>query len=149
MIGPAPLPVSCLSSQPIADQSLGTSPNQALGSFSVSSQEFGEQTFAPTVCTAGDRQYFLGADLSSPSSKLVLCLVVDRLEGPAVRVALAEAPFDNPIVFRRAGCKVFHFSLETTGWWVNEVYDFRLTLEVDCRRSGERLIGTASSTHCH
>jgi hypothetical protein len=140
-----PLLASCLTSAPVDEGSAG----RPLGSFSVSSPRFGTQTLAPSVCTAGDRQFFLGADLASPDSHLVLRLVVDPLDGPAVRLFAAQAPFDRTVVFRRADCRVFHFSLDTTGWRVNDVVDYRFTVELDCTRQGETLAGRASSTHCH
>lgn len=141
-----PLLVSCLASRPVGEAVSAGS--QALGSFEVSSGVLGRHTLAPTACTSGDRQQFLGADLSDPGSTLVLRLVVDPLEGPAVRLYSAAAPFDRTVVFRRADCSVFHFSLDSTGWRVNDVEDYRVTLQLDCSRAGESISGSASSSHC-
>ena len=145
-IGMVPLLVSCLASRPVGDS--GSSGPQALGSLEVASQVLGNHVLTPTVCTSGDRQQFLGADLSDPGTSLVLRLAVDPLEGPAVRVFSAEAPFDRSVVFRRSDCAVFHFSLDSTGWRVNDVEDYRVTLQLDCSRPGERVSGSASSSHC-
>jgi len=65
-----------------------------------------------------------------------------------VRVFSTEAPFDRSVVFRRSDCAVFHFSLDSTGWRVNDVEDYRVTLQLDCSRPGERVSGSASSSHC-
>ncbi len=147
VLGIIPLLMSCLASRPLG--SVPPSGSQGLGSFSVSSQVFSAQSFTPTVCTAGDRQLFLGSDLSSPNSSLVLRLVVDPLEGPAVRLFSSQTPFDKSIVFRRSDCRVFHFSLDSTGWRVNDINDYRLTLQLECDRQGESIVGSASSSHCH
>ena len=108
----------------------------------------GDHLLAASECTAGDRQLFLGADFATWSSPLVVRLVVDPLDGPAVRVFSTDAQFDETVVFRRSDCQVFHFSLERTGWRINDVTDYRVTLQLDCSRPGESLKGSASSTHC-
>jgi len=140
----------CLSSRPVPEFAGATgSASQALGSFTIASPVLGQKTLSPTSCSAGDHQFFLGADFSDPASGLVLRLVVDALEGPAVRLYAADAEFDKSVVFRRAECSVFHFSLDSTGWRVNKVYDYRLTLQLDCSRAGDSIVGSLSSTHCH
>jgi len=140
--------LSCFSSRPIAESGTGAE-GQGLGSFSIASKMFGDQTFSPKECTAGDHQLFLGADLESEGSPLVLRLVVDPLEGPAVRLFSTDAQFDKSVVFRRADCKVFHFSLEGTGWRIDHYNDYSLTLQLECAKEGETISGSASSTHCH
>ena len=120
-----------------------------LGSLRLSSRQLGQITLEPTSCLAGDRQLFLGADFVDASRSTVLRLVVDPLDGPAVRVFSSAEPFDKAIVFRRADCAVFHFSLDTTGWRVNDVNDYRVTLQLDCDRDGETLKGSAAADHCH
>ncbi len=127
---------------PISDQ-------QALGSFTVSSESLGQTMLMPSSCSAGDRQFFLGADLEDRRSGLVLRLVVNPLEGPAVRVFPNAVPFEKSVVFRRNDCKVFHFSLDPTGWRLNRIYDYSLTLQLDCTRDGESIQGNASVAHCH
>jgi len=149
LFGAAALMMSCLSSRPVEGTGAGRAEEQPLGSFTLESGTFGDSTLAPTVCAAGDRQSFLGADLQTPGSPVVLRLVVDPIEGPAVRLYSTEAPFDKSVVFRRSDCSVFHFSLDSTGWRINDYEDYRLTLQLDCAREGEHITGNASSTHCH
>ena len=148
-VGAAPLLASCLAGRPAAEPGPGVAGGAALGSFAVSSRQLGEATLAPSECTAGDRQLFLGADLTSPGAPLGLRLAVDPLEGPGVRVFATDAPLEKAVVFHRSDCTVFRFSLDATGWRVNDVNDYRLALEIDCGRVGERVRGSASSTHCH
>ena len=141
--------VGCLSSRSVGDSKASPSEPSALGSFTVSSQVLGDQVVTPAACTAGDREFFLGADFKNQGANLVVRLVVDPLDGPAVRILSADAQFDRSVVFRRSECSVFHFSLDSTGWRVNEVNDYRLTLQLDCSRPGESIRGSASTTHCH
>jgi len=148
-LGTLPLLVSCLAGRPVIPSDAPAPEGKALGSFSIASQTLGDQTFAPVTCTAGDHQLFLGADLEAPGSPVVLRLVVDPLGDPAVRLFSPEAPFDKSVVFQRRDCSVFHFSLESTGWRINDFNDYRLTLQLECAKAGERLGGSASSTHCH
>jgi len=127
-----------------------TAPAGVLGSFSVSSPLLGNATVAPTGCVSGDLQQFRGGDFSDPASGLVVRLVVDSLEGPAARVFDAADPFRKSVVLRRSECAVFHFSLEHTGLTINEVRDYRLSLELDCALAdGTTVHGRASTTHCH
>ena len=143
------LTTACMTSQPIAGAGETPKEGAPLGAFTVDSRVLGSSTLAPTICSAGDRQSFLGADLLTPGSPVVLRLVVDPLDGPALRLYSSEAQFDKTVVFRRADCAIFHFSLDSTGWRINDYEDYRLTLELDCSRDGESVKGAASSTHCH
>ena len=120
------------------------------GSFTVSSTLLGNATVAPASCTAGDRQLFLGGDFADPATGLVVRLVVDPLDGPAARVFHAADPFRKSVVLRRSECAVFHTSVEWTGLRINDVYDYRLSLELDCTLAdGTSVRGSASTTHCH
>lgn len=149
VLGGIALCAGCLSSRPVGDSAVSPAQPSALGSFTVSSQVLGNQVFTPSACTAGDREFFLGADFKGGDSTLILRLVVDPLDGPAVRIFSTDAQFDRSVVFRRSDCAVFHFSLDSTGWRVNDMNDYRLTLQLDCSRPGESLRGSASTTHCH
>ncbi len=120
-----------------------------LGSIQVSSPRLGDVTVVPTDCTSGARQYFLGGDFSDAKSGMVVRLAVDPIGSPAIRVFSQSAPIDKSVVFRREECSVFHFSLDSTGWRVNHIDDYRITLNVDCARGNESVRGTASTTHCY
>jgi hypothetical protein len=120
-----------------------------LGSIQVSSPSLGERTLAPTSCTAGSRQFFLGGDFADEKSGVIIRLVVDPIASPAIRVFSAATPFDKNLVFHREECSSFHFSLDSTGWRINHIEDYRLTLNVDCSRNGETVRGSVSATHCH
>lgn len=143
--------VGCLSSEPKTSSGpVEAGGQRRLGSFQLSSAVLAPVDLAPSACTSGDRQRFLGADFSGGESGLTVRLVVDPLDGPAVRVFSDAAPFEKSVVFRRPECRVFHFSLDDTGWRVNGVHDYAVTLDLDCaNQSGDSLTGKSSATHCH
>ena len=122
----------------------------ALGSFTLVSTRLGNHTIVPATCTAGDRQVFLGGDFADPSSGMVIRLVVDPLAGPAARVFVAAEPYEKSVVFQRSQCRTFQLSLETTGWRINHVRDYRIAIDLDCANdAGDAIAGKASATHCH
>lgn len=139
----------CFTSRPIDATSSSQPTPQSLGSLVLTSESLGHLTIEPTACVAGARQSFLGGDFEDQKSGMVIRLVVDPLDGPAVRAFASATPFDKSLVFRRSECRTFHFSLETTGWRINDIQDYRLSLDVDCARESESIQGKVSTTHCH
>mgnify|MGYP001767150252 CR=1 FL=1 len=122
----------------------------ALGSFTLASPILGGTTLTPAECRAGDLQHFLGGDFVDPGTGLVVRLAVDPIEGPAARVFASAEPFAKSVVLRRSECEAFHFSLEWTGLTINDVRDYRISLELHCvLADGTSVHGSASSTHCH
>ncbi|MCX6984969.1 MAG: hypothetical protein NT118_09515, partial [Lentisphaerae bacterium] len=75
----SPMLLSCLAVHPVTESGTQASNGQALGSFSISSKTFGNQTFVTVLCTYGYRKFFLCGDFKDMSSSLVLRLVVDPL----------------------------------------------------------------------
>jgi hypothetical protein len=122
---------------------------QSLGTFALSSDSLGHVSLAPASCSAGDRQFFLGADFEDDKNGFVLRLVIDPLYGPAVRVFSQTNPFEEARVFRRGDCRVFQFSLDSTAWRINRVQDYRVSLDLDCARGGDAITGHVSAEHCH
>ena len=138
----------CLSSAPVPGGG-GEAAPETLGSMTLTSELLGNATLAPASCSSGAREYFLGGDFEDEKAGMVIRLAVDPVTGPAVRVFDPAEPFRRTVVFRQADCPVFHFSLDSTGWRVNKVEDFRLVIDVDCvGPAGDRLRGRVSSTHC-
>ena len=120
-----------------------------IGSFTLSGPTFGNQALLPTTCVTGERQFFLGFDLHDDKAGVVTRLVVDPVNGPVVRVLSAPAPFDKTVLFHRSDCRVFHFSLDLTGWRVNRVDQLNVSLELECRLpSEESLVGKAADPSC-
>lgn len=142
------LPCSgCFTSQPFSDDGKSTGP---LGAFQLSSAAMGSRTISPGACLAGDRGFFLGADFVDATAGVVVRLAIDPVDGPAIRVFDRSAEFDKSVVFRRSECRTFHFSDESTMWRINDVQDYKVTLELDCsNKTGDSLAGKASASHCH
>jgi hypothetical protein len=140
--------VACFSTKPATKTPSGQ-PDSS-GSFTVSAKALGRVTIAPSSCVAGDRQLFLGADFPDETAGAVVRLVVDPLDGPAVRVFSSSAPFDKSVVFRRSDCPVFHFSLDPTDWRINHVQDYQVSLELRCATAeGDTIEGRVAVEHCH
>ncbi len=140
---------SCFSLAPAPIGAENGSAAASLGEIQVSSPALGAITVLPTDCVSGARQYFLGGDFVDAKSGVTVRLAIDPVASPAVRVFSSSAPFDKSVAFRRDECSVFHFSLDSTGWRVNHVDDYRITLKIDCAHGADSVRGTASATHCH
>jgi len=121
----------------------------ALGTLDLSSELVGTVKVAPTVCRAGDAQSFLGGDFIDEKAGVTVRLVVDPLAGPAVRAFANDEPFVRSVVFQRAECRVFHMSLQHTGITINDVRQYRVSLDVDCANAaGDALLGKLASDSC-
>ena len=122
---------------------------EPLGTFTLAGPTFGTHTLYPKRCASGERQYFLGFDFTDEAEGIVARLVVDPTGVPVVRVFSTAAPFDKTIVFRRTECRVFHFSVDSTGWRINRIDQLSVSLDVDCDLpSGDRIAGKAQDSGC-
>lgn len=141
----------CFSTRPPASSGEGGGASgPPLGEFTVTSPGGARGTVTPTVCLAGDRELFLGADLLDERSGLVVRLVVDPLEGPILRVFDRAAPFERTVLLFREECTSFELSLEETGWTINDLPVRRLELAIDCEsEEGAAIAGRASAEHCN
>src|SRR5262249_1248706 len=120
-----------------------------LGAFTLAGPTLGAHTLRPRQCASGERQYFLGFDLTDAEEGVVARLVVDPAGAPLVRVFSTAAPFDKTVVFHRSECRLFHFSVDSTGWRINRIYQLNVSLEVDCELpSGDRIAGKAQDPGC-
>jgi hypothetical protein len=138
---------ACATSLPAGDGDRGA--GLPLGSLALSGPTFAQQTLRPTACFAGEREFFLGFDLHDSRAGVVTRLIVDPATGPVIRVFAASAPYDKTVVFHRSDCRVFHFSLESTGWRVNRIQQLDVSLDLDCQLpSGEGIVGEASDSSC-
>ncbi len=146
---PALLGGGCLSLPSAAPGSRDGAEGARLGHFEVASSFGPAARIAPTACSSGDPERFLGVDLEDASSRLVVRLVIDPLFGPAVRVFDSEDRFERSVVFFRDDCETFTFTLAPTGWIINEVHVRRVALELDCAtEEGSRIAGRAAADRC-
>jgi hypothetical protein len=120
-----------------------------LGAFTLDGPNFGAHALAPAQCRVGQREQFLGFDFLDSQAGIAARLVVDPATGPVVRVFRSAAPFDSTVLFHRSDCRVFHFSLDETGWRINRIDQLRVSLELDCSLpSGDRIAGKAEDPGC-
>ena len=118
------------------------------GELSIAGPTFGETQLRVEECASGEHQMFLGADLTGQGA-LVARLAVDPLSGPGLRVYDSTAPFGRAFVVRQSDCDHFHFSIERSGWRINDIWVLHLTLDIDCSTpSGDAIRGTIASASC-
>ncbi|HEY6929009.1 MAG TPA: hypothetical protein VJA66_04970 [Thermoanaerobaculia bacterium] len=138
-------PAACSSS---SAQS-GERASAPLGAFTVDGPTFGTHSLQPGQCHVGQRELFLGFDFLDSPSGIVARLVVDPATGPVVRVFRSAAPFDSTVLFHRSDCRVFHFSLDETGWRINRIDQLRVSIELECGLpSGDHIAGKAEDPGC-
>ena len=52
-------------------------------------------------------------------------------------------------MLRREDCATFHFSLDQTGWRINDIYQLKVHLELDCQlASGDSVKGSLDASSC-
>jgi len=137
----------CLASIPAAPSSGAN--GIGLGVVTLHSGRLGQMTLKPSHCSAGDRAFFLGGDFIDDASDVVLRLAFDPLDGAAVRLFVPGGAAERSIVFRRIDCRVLSATLDPTAWKINDVSDYRLSLNFDCARDGDAAIGQVAAAHCH
>lgn len=128
---------------------VGNMQPEPTGSLTLAGPTFGDVSLTPTTCRSGQHEVFLGADFSSPDSKVVARLVVDPLAGPGVRIFDSEARFDRALVLKREDCASFHFALNTGAWRLNDIDVIGVTIDVDCTLpNGDKVQGKISAPSC-
>lgn len=53
------------------------------------------------------------------------------LRSPVWTLFATSNPLDQGLLFHRENCSQFQLSLERTGWRINDIFDLRVSLEVD------------------
>jgi len=141
--------VACTSSGQLAYyQGDHASDGPALGNVTLASNRAGNVTFAPAACYAGDERQFLGGDFVDAKAGMTLRFVIDPLYGPAVRAFSLKDPDDRSVVFHRRECRTFQFKIERTGLTVNDVDEYRISLDLDCASSEGTLDAKVASDSC-
>jgi len=121
-----------------------------IGKVQVTSATFGNVALTPAACVSGEHQLFLGADFLDSARGTALRLILDPTGEATLRVFETAHPLKPGIVVTRSACSRFLLSFERTGWRINDFYDVRLSLDVDCRTaSGDSLQGMLTAAHCH
>ena len=125
-----------------------TGDGASLGTVTLASPKVGDVAFTPTSCTAGDNELFLGGDFIDENAGMILRFVIDPLHGPAVRAFSMKEPNDRTVVFRRSECRAFQFEIERTGLTVNDVDEYRISLQLDCATGEGNLKARVASDSC-
>ena len=121
-----------------------------IGKVQVTSAAFGNVALTPAACVSGEHQLFLGADFLDSARGTAIRLILDPTGEATLRVFETAHPLKPGIVVTRSACSRFLLSFERTGWRINDFYDVRVSLDVDCRTaSGDALQGMLTAAHCH
>jgi hypothetical protein len=121
-----------------------------IGTVQVTSATFGNVTLAPASCASGEHQLFLGADFLDAARGATVRLILGPTGEATLRVFDTARPLDPGAVIPRSACSKAIVSFERTGWQINDIYDVRVSLDVDCRTaSGETIQGKLAVAHCH
>jgi len=145
----APLLAAACVSAPPAPSDGAPGASEPLGLFEVAADGGFGARLAPTRCSSGDPELFLGVDFEDERQGMVVRIVFDPLDGPVLRVFDRVDPHVRSVLFFPEECDVFGASVEPTGWKINEVRVFRAELDVDCfTEDGARLVGHAEASAC-
>ena len=119
------------------------------GEVTLRSRTLGDRTLKPDACRSGERQLFLGADFSDGQG-ITTRLIVDPTGDVSLRFFEADHLLDPGVLFRRQDCGRLELSLDRNGWRINDIYDLRVSLDLDCRNaSGDTAAGHLAVDHCH
>ena len=134
----------------VATGALVGSDSGPTGKMQITSATFGNVTLTPAACESGEHQLFLGADFLDGARGTALRLILEPTGEATLRVYNTANPLRPGIVIPHTACSKILISFERTGWRINDFYDVRVSLDVDCRTaSGDSLQGTLGAAHCH
>jgi hypothetical protein len=109
-----------------------------------------ELRWTPDRCSSGDIALFVGFDFLSAHDEGQLRVVLEPIDGPAVRWTYDAAAAQNPIVLHRADCARLDVDVHATDWHVNDVRDFSGYVDLQCALpDGLRVEGRIAVDHCH
>ena len=124
--------------------------SEPTGTLEVVSTSLGDHTLVPNACASGERQLFLGTDFLDSSKGMAARLIIEPAGLASLRLFPTADPLDEGLMFHRQDCNRFELSLERTGWQINDIYDLRVRLDLDCRAStGDSVRGVLTADHCH
>ena len=134
----------------IASGAIDAVKSEPTGTLEVVSTSLGDHTLVPNACVSGERQLFLGADFVDAAKGMTARLIVAPSGRASLRLFPTDEPLEEGLSFHRQDCERFDLSLDRTGWRINDVYDLRLRLDLDCRASsGDSVRGELTADHCH
>ena len=106
--------------------------------------------WTPDRCSSGDVALFVGFDFLSTYDQGHLRVVVEPIDGPAVRWTYGDATTQSQVVLHRADCTKLDVDVHATDWHVNDVRDFAGYVDLQCDSPGGlRFEGRIAVDHCH
>ena len=144
------LTTALLQSGCVAHTALVGSDSAPNGKIQVTSATFGNVVLTPTACASGEHHLFLGADFLDSARGTALRLILEPTGEATLRVFNTSHPLNPGIVIYHTACSKVLITFERTGWRFNDIYDVRVSLDIDCRTaSGDSLQGMLTVAHCH
>lgn len=144
------LPVALSQVGCFANSALQAVTDQPVGTVSLVSATLGSHTLVPTACASGEQQLFLGADFLDTNQGLTMRLILEPTGPASVRIFRSSNPLDPGVLIQGHECDQLQLSLERTGWRINDIYDLRVSIALDCHAaSGDSLQGKLAVDHCH
>ena len=109
-----------------------------------------ELQWTPDHCSSGDNALFVGFDFLSTHDDGHLRVVLEPIDGPAVRWTYSDGNAQDRTVLRRADCARLDLDVHPTAWEVNDVRDFAGYVDLQCTSpEGLHLEGRIAVDHCH
>jgi len=106
--------------------------------------------WTPDRCTSGDVARFVGFDFLSTHDEGHLRVVLEPIDGPAVRWTQGAGSTQDRIVLHRADCARLDVDVQPTAWEVNDVREFAGYVDLLCDSPGGlRFEGRIVVDHCH
>jgi len=109
-----------------------------------------ELHWTPDHCSSGDNALFVGFDFLSAHDDGQLRVVLDPIDGAAIRWTYGAGGMQDRIVLHRADCAKLDVDVHPTAWEVNDVREFAGSVDFQCAMpEGLRFEGRVTVDHCH
>ncbi len=109
-----------------------------------------ELHWTPERCSSGDAALFVGFDFLSAHDEGHMRVVVEPIDGPALRWSFGPGTTQSQIVLHRSDCARLDVDVHATDWHVNDVRDFSGSVDLQCDApGGVRIEGRIAVDHCH
>jgi hypothetical protein len=119
------------------------------GSIVVRRADGAELRWTPDRCSSGDNALFVGFDFLSTHDEGRLRIVVEPIDGPALRWTYGAATTQNPVVLHRSDCARLDVDVHATDWHVNDVAILPATSTFNVTYPGLHFEGRIAVDHCH
>ncbi len=109
-----------------------------------------ERRWTADRCASGDIDRFVGFDFLSTHDEGHLRVVLEPIDGPAVRWTYGAGSVQERTVLRRADCARLDVDAQPTAWEVNDVREVAGYVDLQCvSPDGLHIEGRIAVDHCH